>query len=320
MYTVLDLFSGIGSFTKELESTGRFKTILACDYDPWARLTYRFNNPGLNKRYVAGDITTLCRYLQQQYRQKDPEQQKDLKYLSDADVACAGIPCQSFSTIGTKKGMTDIGTQTLLVAWKQLIFLLRPKTLLLENVRGFYKKAFVPHILPFLKEHGYTTVDHNFLNCRHYGIPQNRVRLFIVATRLPDLNLTDFMQFTPVVPMPTLNEYLHIEKPLEKTYSITIRTSGYSYRVFQKQNFMLLKVKDSIPPDVVSLNMRDFARLQGFDDLKWIPGTPKTVMHRLIGNTIPRNLTRLIASRLVKRLDAAAAKRRRRRKRLLKQL
>lgn len=306
MRTVIDLFTGIGSFSMELEATGMFQTILACDNNMDAKRTFLHNNPHFNADWFVDDIVSFA-----QSKTFDER-------LYDADVMYAGIPCQSFSSIGCKDGMTSNATVNLIEAWKTLVVKLRPKIILLENVRMFMNVAFKPNIQPFLQQQGYNTISYNILNCKDYGIPQNRPRFFAIASR--QLDVSGFMTTFERVKTLPLNEYLGIKEKLQREYSICIRTNGYCYTRWNPRNYVLCKVKDewysSLPKmvknnkiqnsktAVVTFSYDDILKLQGFDPSKFkFPyKTRKLSKHKMIVNTIPRCLTKMISRRLCDRI------------------
>ncbi len=302
-FSVLDLFAGIGSFTQEMKNTRKFKTIAANDIQDFAKRIFLLNHPEVKTDQFSSDIIKLARYLKSLHEGRMPVggRMEDLSNIKNVDVICAGIPCQTFSLIGKKTGAVG-NVRKMINAWKTIIEITQPRIILLENVKVFKKEAFDPIIKPFLERAGYSNMDTGILNCRDYGIPQNRERFFAIASRDPNLDLQDFFNFKRTG-SPLLNVYLGIGPELERKYSITIRTTGYSKTSVQSRNFMLLRVKGS-KNQVVKLEMEDFIRLQGFDDFKF-PKLLKTHQYKLIGNTIPRNLTRIIARRLATRLKKA---------------
>ncbi len=102
------------------------------------------------------------------------------------DVIVAGLPCQSFSSVGRAKG-NDISDPRNYLYWPfvKIVEELRPKICLVENVRGLETADGGIHfqsIVRLLKERGYR-VTWNVLNAKEYGVLQNRSRLFIVSVR-----------------------------------------------------------------------------------------------------------------------------------------
>ncbi len=103
--------------------------------------------------------------------------------LPDFDFLCGGFPCQSFSIAGKRRGFEDTrGTMFFEIA--RILEAKRPKTLLLENVKGLLnhdKGETFKVILQTLDELGYET-QWIVLNSKFFGVPQNRERVFIIGS------------------------------------------------------------------------------------------------------------------------------------------
>lgn len=101
------------------------------------------------------------------------------------DIYVCGFPCQSFSQMGEKAGMKDprgnIMNQCIDVINKK-----SPKIFILENVKHF---KFIDDGKPFeyllkqLNKNKKYNIYHEILNTKHYGIPQNRERIFFIGIR-----------------------------------------------------------------------------------------------------------------------------------------
>ncbi len=168
----IDLFAGIGGFHQAvIEVDPSAKCVFASEWDKEAARTY-FENYGI-KPY--GDITKI-----------------DEKKIPSHDMLCAGFPCQSFSISGKQRGFEDT-RGTLFFDVARVVSLHRPKVLLLENVRNFERHdggktlKTVVDTLDSLNYH----VFYEVLNASHFGLPQNRARIFIVCFR-KDLHIDSF--------------------------------------------------------------------------------------------------------------------------------
>jgi DNA (cytosine-5)-methyltransferase 1 len=111
----------------------------------------------------------------------------DIRQISEESIPehtllTAGFPCQSFSLAGKRQGFKDI-RGTLFYEVARVAKTKRPKLLLLENVKGLLSAqrgyCFF-RILEILDELGYD-VEWQVLNSKHFGVPQNRERVFIVG-------------------------------------------------------------------------------------------------------------------------------------------
>lgn len=116
-----------------------------------------------------------------------PIQEVDPEALRDFDVLVGGFPCQPFSNAGSRKGTSDPrGT----LFWDALRFVKskKPSVVVFENVRGILSirnpggGLLIDDIESELQALGYIT-NHALLNAADFGVPQNRLRVFIVGSR-----------------------------------------------------------------------------------------------------------------------------------------
>lgn len=169
---VVDLFSGAGGLSYGFEKAG-CDIQLAVEKDAWAADTYRKNH--VNKNVIEGDITLLGDDYFEQYKEK-------------IDVVMGGPPCQGFSIAASNRRKKDDVRNTLYQYFLHVVSIINPKIVLIENVKEIigYKlpdgTKIVKDIEEFFKSYGYS-YDYKILNCRHYGIPQDRRRFFFLAVR-----------------------------------------------------------------------------------------------------------------------------------------
>ncbi|MBR4356636.1 MAG: DNA (cytosine-5-)-methyltransferase [Butyrivibrio sp.] len=162
-FTFIDLFAGIGGFRIGLQSAGG--TCLGfSEIAPDAIQTYCTNfKEGVENNF--GDITKL-------------------KDLPKHDFMTAGVPCQSWSIAGKNLGFDDDRGQL----WNDTLYLLnrvRPKAFIFENVKGLSdprNKEALDYIMSRIKEAGYHAEKY-ILNAYDYGVPQTRVRIYIIGFR-----------------------------------------------------------------------------------------------------------------------------------------
>ena len=159
----VSMFSGCGGMDLGLTQAG-YDVVWANDIKPDACETYR-NNIG---PIVQGDINEL-----------------DVPKFNNIDLLAAGFPCQPFSNAGLRKGTRDT-RGTLYQATFRFIEELNPKVVVYENVRGILsiqgkKNKLIDEIAETLREkYGYH-VAYRLLNFSHFGVPQNRIRVVLVA-------------------------------------------------------------------------------------------------------------------------------------------
>lgn len=168
-FSFIDLFSGIGGFRLALENIGG-KCIHFSEINTDAIDSYCLNTEGYTNNNL-GDITQI-------------------KALPPHNLLTAGVPCQSWSIAGRNLGFDDDRGQL----WNDTIYLLKqskPDVFIFENVKGLAdprnEKALIL-ILDKIKDAGYF-VNYYVLNSFDYGVPQNRIRLYIVGFRNKDFSL-----------------------------------------------------------------------------------------------------------------------------------
>lgn len=162
-FTFIDLFAGIGGFRIALSNAGG--TCLGfSEIAPDAIKSYctNYNEPETSN---FGDITKL-------------------KTLPEHDFMTAGVPCQSWSIAGKKLGFDDDRGQL----WNDTLYLLnkvKPKAFIFENVKGLAdprNSAALDYIMSRIKEAGYYAEKY-ILNAYDYGVPQTRIRIYIIGFR-----------------------------------------------------------------------------------------------------------------------------------------
>ena len=162
-FTFVDLFSGIGGFRMALENLGG-QCLNFSEINTDAIKTYCTNSNATIEKNL-GDITKI-------------------KELPPHNLLTAGVPCQSWSIAGRNLGFDDDRGQL----WNDTIFLLnqsKPDAFIFENVKGLVdprnKKA-LSYILERIAAAGYHACYY-VLNSFDYGVPQNRIRIYIVGFR-----------------------------------------------------------------------------------------------------------------------------------------
>lgn len=160
----VDLFCGAGGIRLGVEAAFKeygvsTKCVGSSEIDPKACETYMLNFG----ESPLGDI-------------------REIHDLEPFDLLLAGFPCQAFSYAGKKLGFGDT-RGTLFFEVERLLKKYKPRLVFLENVRGLIThdqgRTFAT-ILERLEQLDYR-VEHRVLNSSNYGIPQNRVRIYIIA-------------------------------------------------------------------------------------------------------------------------------------------
>lgn len=162
----LDLFAGIGGFRLGMESAGH-ECIGFCEIDKFARASYKAIHDTKGEIELH-DITAVS--------------DESIRRIGRVDIICGGFPCQAFSIAGNRRGFEDT-RGSLFFEIARFASILRPKYLLLENVKGLLNHdggATFETILGALDELGYN-VEWQILNSKDFGVPQNRERVFVIG-------------------------------------------------------------------------------------------------------------------------------------------
>lgn len=205
-FTFIDLFAGIGGFRLALESVGG-TCIGFSEIAPDAIKTY-CRNFKEDENSNFGDITQL-------------------KTLPEHDFMTAGVPCQSWSIAGKNLGFDDDRGQL----WNDTLYLLnkvRPKAFIFENVKGLAdprNQDALNYILERIRQAGYHAKV-NVLNAYDYGVPQTRVRIYIVGFKEKKY-LDKFMLATATPGCVQLSDVLDgcVAKQCRQSNEISVRWS-----------------------------------------------------------------------------------------------
>jgi DNA (cytosine-5)-methyltransferase 1 len=179
-YKTIDLFAGIGGIRRGFELTGRYRNVLSAEVDKYACITYK---------HLFGDDPTND-VTSDEFKKKI----RNIGY----DVLLAGFPCQPFSIAGKKDGFEDKTRGTLFFEIASIMKETRPKAFLLENVGGLitHRKGrtlrVILETLVFELNYRVIGVERNgndliydpsffILNSKHFGVPQNRPRAYIIG-------------------------------------------------------------------------------------------------------------------------------------------
>jgi len=181
-----DLFSGIGGFhlgIRRALTGARARCAVTCEIDEGARRVYAANLlRGEEATAVATDIRELS----------------GAPYRGRLDLVCGGFPCQSYSSLGLRKGMRDQRGR-LFNDLARFIGECEPRAFLLENVAGLLtsqKGAAFKKVSDTLSGLGYA-ISYAVLDSQHFGLPQHRKRVYIVGRRVA--NAATSFDFAPLL-------------------------------------------------------------------------------------------------------------------------
>ena len=171
--TAVDLFSGLGGTSLGLRQAG-FNVAAAVELNPLAVESYKLNLPAVHlwtrdiRRLAAREVLEGAAIVP-----------------GETAVLAACPPCQGFSTLRTLNGSRRIDDPRngLLRHVTRFVRVLKPMTVMAENVPGLMTDASFETFIEDLEKLRYK-VRHEVVDTADYGVPQRRLRLLIVASRL----------------------------------------------------------------------------------------------------------------------------------------
>lgn len=180
-YTLIDLFSGAGGFTRGFVDTGRFIPVLANDIDQSCAATY-------NRNFGHHCATRDIRELLEDAAIEFPK----------ADVVIGGPPCQGFSLLNKQR----IGDprRGLWSTFMDVVERVEPKAWVMENVPELLSSLEFVEISRRAKRLGYELVS-AILNAADYGVPQRRKRAIVFASRVGTPRLPEPEFRDPALPV-----------------------------------------------------------------------------------------------------------------------
>ncbi len=200
--TVIDLFAGAGGMSEGFLRAG-YRVLGAVEIDVMAVRTYRLNHPGVPDDHV----------LHQDIRRLPAGALKRLLGGRKLDVLAGSPPCQGFSSVGFRSKKTRTGYRPdedernyLFDFMVAAALELRPALILMENVPGMQSAkredlSFLQAAARMLEEKGKYRTEVWRLNAAAFGVPQERIRYFLVASSLP------------IMPARPAEEYQDVRRP-----------------------------------------------------------------------------------------------------------
>ena len=161
--TCVEICAGAGGQAIGLDMAG-FEHIALVEYEIEYCQVLKINKPEWN--VICGDVHDFSG-----------------KPYTNIDLLAGGVPCPPFSVASKQLGKED--ERDLFPEAIRLVEEMKPRAVMLENVRGFLDPKFTEyreHILESIKALGYR-VKIKLLNASDFGVPQLRPRVIIVGIR-----------------------------------------------------------------------------------------------------------------------------------------
>ena len=303
--TTLELCAGAGGQALGYEQSG-IEHVGLVELDKHACATLRLNRPEWQEIVFERDLKTF-----------------DGSPFKGADIISGGLPCPPFSVAGKQLGTRD--ERNLFPAMIRLVDQIRPKAVMIENVRGFSEAVFIDyrfHIREHLQKLGYVT-GWKLMNASDFGVSQLRPRVVFVALRTEYAQHFSWPDKSPTPPDPVgaklydlmaANGWRGAEVWRDRADEIAPTIVGGSHKhggpdlgpTRARRAWASLGVdglglaNDAPGPDFVGmprLTVRMVARIQGFPD-EWQFSGGKTAAHRQVGNAFPPPFARAVAESL----------------------
>lgn len=168
-HSVVDLFCGVGGLSHGFKAE-KFKLVGGLDVDKSCKYAYEKNN---DAPFFAEDLNVL------------PSEKIDaLFYKNTTKVLVGCAPCQAFSTYSQKYKNND--KWRMLYTFGRIIDDIKPEVISMENVpnlKNYNEGKVLNDFISILKKNEYH-VKWKIINSSDYGVPQNRKRLILFASKL----------------------------------------------------------------------------------------------------------------------------------------
>ena len=163
-YTFIEVCAGGGGLSSGLIKSG-FTPVLLNDNNKDCCKTLKHNHPNTN--IILGSMDKI------DYTQ----------YVNKIDLLTGGVPCQSFSQSGLRKGLND-PRGDLMMKFIEILNFIKPKIFMIENVKGLLTHDngnTIKKIIDQLNNNGLYNINYKCLDSSKYDVPQKRERVFIVG-------------------------------------------------------------------------------------------------------------------------------------------
>lgn len=300
-FKFIDLFCGIGGFSKGFEMAG---FDILCGIDNWDVAIKTFQNNHDNTEGILADLTKL-------------DDNFFIKYDNKVDVIIAGPPCQGFSMCGKRE--TGDERNKLFNEVVRAVKIIKPKVVIIENVVGLLSMNNINGdsvkdiIIEEFNKLNYA-VNYKILDASDYGVPQKRRRVIFIASIIGEVNFPKSKNKIVTVKDALSNipdtEFEYYEQPKNDFQKLMANGERKIYNHdSMKHNKKVLKRIENVPQggnwkdippeiyDVGGIHSNNYRRLH--------PDKPSvTIKHAIKSMIIHPTFNRVITAREAARLQS----------------
>lgn len=289
--SAVDLFSGCGGMTLGFQNAG-FNVLAAYDYWKPAVEVYRknFDHPIYEQDLsdVEAAVASIEKY--QPY------------------IIFGGPPCQDFSTAGLQN--ENGGRAILSVAFSKIVASVHPQWFVMENVATIKNTQSFKTVCQLFRDAGYGLTC-RVLNAAYCGVPQIRKRMFIVGgLKEPDGFLEEALDRGIADSPMTIRDYLGDSLGIEHYFRVPTNYSRRGVFSIDEPSMTIRAIDRPIPPgykgnpkdsapvnETRVLTPKERSYIQTFPE-EFVFFGGKSDMNTMIGNAVPVNLAKYVASAL----------------------
>lgn len=168
-YNVLDLFCGCGGISEGYYLAG-FNIVGGIDFNEYATITFQHNFK--SAKVFNTDIATFTN-------------ESIKEEFKNVDIIVGGPPCQGFSSANRWQKEIEDPRNKLFFEYIRFVQIIRPKIIMIENVRGLLTRDngyAIERIKEILGKQDYN-ISYKILDASDFGVPQNRKRAIVIGIR-----------------------------------------------------------------------------------------------------------------------------------------
>lgn len=223
IYNAIDLFSGCGGLSLGMHKAG-FNIKAALELNSDAVKSYKMNH---KKTYV----------IQKDIRKVRISEIKSSLNNQPLHLLAGCPPCQGFSSVRRlNSGNVRDKRNNLIFEYFRFIKILKPYTIMMENVPGLINYYRFRELVKKLKNIGYN-VKVEIVNVKDYGIAQRRRRLVLVGSLLGEINIDK-----------GIYKHMTVRDVLSKIEPVS-KTKDSVHKVYPTHTPRILEMISKVPKD-----------------------------------------------------------------------